>query len=160
MIAQNVTLGNTQKCNTKTEQNFNPGLTLIGLLGTDPWFFFFFQWNLDSGFQSLVGSGFQKRKFLGFWNPDSLTWGEEGSMFLTWISRVFNGAFHERWTFVLPTNVAFKSTTGFTTAIVTNFTWAYLPYPYLVDTRNITVHCAPLLTDTLVEVVLMPLICL
>ena len=23
--------------NTKTEQNFNPGLTLIGLLGTGPW---------------------------------------------------------------------------------------------------------------------------
>ena len=41
---------------------------------------------VDSGFQCLVGfripdskaqdSGFHKQKFPGFWNPDSLTWGD------------------------------------------------------------------------------------
>ena len=60
-----------------------------------------FQWNLDSGFELLVGfriptpvfriprpripdstsknfqdSGFQMQKVPGFWNPDSFTWGE------------------------------------------------------------------------------------
>ena len=42
------------------------------------------QWNWDSGFQSLAGfrvpwaqdSGFHKKKIPGFWNPDTLTWGD------------------------------------------------------------------------------------
>ena len=63
-----------------------------------------FQWNLDSGFELLVGfriptpvfriprpripdstsknfqdSGFQMKKFSGFRNPDSFTWGELSS---------------------------------------------------------------------------------
>ena len=38
LITQNVTLSNAQECRYKTEQNFNPGLKLIGLSGTGPWY--------------------------------------------------------------------------------------------------------------------------
>ena len=33
--------------NTETEQNFNPGLTLIGLSGTGPWWIYYLLISLD-----------------------------------------------------------------------------------------------------------------
>ena len=33
------------------------------------------QWNLDSGFPSLVGFQIPQAKFAAFWNPDFLIWG-------------------------------------------------------------------------------------
>ena len=38
LITQKVTLSNAQECRYKTEQNFNPGLKLMGLSGTAPWY--------------------------------------------------------------------------------------------------------------------------
>ena len=77
MMTQKVPLRDTLEGKIqKTEQNFNPGLALVGLSGTGSWI------PVVSGIidslrqitdSNAQDSGFYKQKFSGIRNPDYLT---------------------------------------------------------------------------------------